>query len=186
MGIKVYGIIAIFSLHTGFVFAATFGNGFRVKQLVQKYEKKRTAAGDGSRIIPCIAITERNKIIMNIVANATNLPAVLQNLITTYLERGWFLKNQFKIFPSDSMVCRIALTTSPSKHDFCSYNEDKTECKTWNVSTGQIIKDKVQVKNIVEGNIQDLLPTADKEDILSFTRCKKYRVMTDYSTQLKL
>lgn len=65
MGIKVYGIIAIFSLHTGFVFAATFGNGFRVKQLVQKYEKKRTAAGDGSRIIPCIAITERNKIIMN-------------------------------------------------------------------------------------------------------------------------
>jgi|GEM_PF-5970919 len=186
MRIKVYGIIAIFLFHTNFVFPAAFGNGHLVKNLVQEYEERRAAAGNGSRIIPCIATTERNKAINKILNKTTNLPEVLNNLIIDYLPSTWFLKNRFNIFSSGSMVCRIALTNFPSKHDFCSYNEDKTECKIWNVSTGHIIKDKARAENIVESNMQDLIPTTNREDVLSFTRCRKNRVMTDTSTQLKL
>ena len=193
--VKVYGVIVILLLHTHFVFSAAFGNGLLVKNLVQKYKKKRAEAGDGSYSIPCVARAygqqkQRNsakkEFIMNTLASTTNLPKVLQYLIVLYAHSGWFLKNRFNIFTKGSLVSRIALTNFPSKHDFCSYNEDKTECKIWNVSTGQITNNKARAQNIIEPNIQDLQPTTDKEDILSFTRCKKYRVMTDNSTQLKV
>jgi len=195
-----YSTCIMFTFYANFLISAEFGNGHLVTALVQKYEAARAHAGDGNRIIHCTAKMhgkqeQYNKAIITMLASTTHLPETLQQLIAAYIQSSWFLRNRFNIFNDGNMVCRIARTKAT--HNFVSYNEDKTRCKIWNPVTAQIIQDHAEAKKLIERDISEVLPrrssatfelqpVAHKTEILSFTRCEKYRVMTDISKKLKL